>query len=264
MLWFNLTPGNAALKAKPYLGRVEFRQAISYAADRDAMVSTAYLGAGVPVYGPITPGNKTWYSPGTPTTPHDAAKAKSLLAGIGLTDRNGDGMLDDGKGKPVRFSIITQRGTIRERTATILQEQLRQVGIAVDVAGLDPNSLFPRFASGDYEAMLYGFQASALDPAMNLDFWLSGGPGHVWNTGAPEPWEKAMDAIIQQQAAAPTLAERQRLLLEAEKVFAANLPAVYFVAPKVTVSLSRRVGGAVPVLLEPKILLNAESLYVKR
>ena len=262
-LWFNLTPGNNAVKAKPYLARREFRQAISYAADRDAMVNTVYLGAAVPVYGPITPGNKTWYSTDAPSTPRDPARAKALLAGIGLTDRNGDGMLDDATGQPVRFSIVTQRGTIRERTVTMLQEQLRQIGIGVDIVGLDPPSLFGRFASGDYESIYYGFQASSLDPAMNLDFWLSGGPGHVWNMGAAEPWEKSMDGFIQQHTAAVTLDERRRLLLEAQKIFADHMPQIYFVAPKVSVAMSRRVGGAIPVLLDPKILWNAEALYVK-
>jgi len=262
-LWFNLTPGNAAVKAKPYLQRAEFRRAISFAIDRDAIANTVYLGAAVPVYGPITPGNKTWYSPSAPTFPHDIARARSLLAGIGLSDRNGDGMLDDATGKPVGFSILAQRGTIRERTATMIQEQLRQIGIAVAVAALDVPALFGRFGAGDYESIYHGFQASALDPAMNLDLWLSGGSAHVWNTGAAAPWEKSMDALMQQQAAAPTLAERQRLLLEAERIFAENLPQIYFVAPRVTVALSRRVGGAVPVLLDPKVLWNADSLFVK-
>ena len=52
----------AAQKAKPYLQRTEFRQAIAYAVDRDAIVNTVYLGAAVPIYGPVTPGNRTWYS----------------------------------------------------------------------------------------------------------------------------------------------------------------------------------------------------------
>ena len=263
VLWFNLTPGNAAVKAKPYLQRAEFRQAIAYAVDRKAIADTVFLGAAEPVYGPITSGNKTWYSPSAPAFPHDRAKAKVLLAGIGLTDRNADGMLDDPRGRPVRFSIITQAGHIRERTATMLQEQLRQSGIAVDVVALDPGSLRGRFGAGDYESMYYGFQASAFDPAMNLDLWLSGGSAHVWNLGAPEPWEKEVDALMQRQIAAPTLAERQQLLREAEKIFAAHMPQVYFVAPKVTVALSRRVGGAVPVLLDPKILWNAEALFLR-
>ena len=42
MLWFNLTPAGAAklAKTKPYLQRVEFRQAISYAVDREALANT--------------------------------------------------------------------------------------------------------------------------------------------------------------------------------------------------------------------------------
>src|SRR5947208_7269861 len=65
-LWFNLTPDSAAEKAKPYLQRTEFRQAISYAVDRDAIVNTVYLGAAIPIYWPVTPGNRTWYFEGVP------------------------------------------------------------------------------------------------------------------------------------------------------------------------------------------------------
>jgi peptide/nickel transport system substrate-binding protein len=260
-LWFNLTPGSAAQKAKPYLTRTEFRQAIAYAVDRDAIVNTVYLGAAVPIYGPVTPGNRTWYSDAAPKYPHDTARAKALLAGLGLTDRNGDGMLDDGGGRPVRFSVLTQGGTIRERTMTVIQEQLRLVGVAVDVASVDPPSMFGRFGKGDYESIYHGFQASALDPAVNLDFWLSGGSGHVWNVGAPAPWEKTIDDLMQRQAAATTLPERQRLFAEVQKVFGEQLPEIYFIAPKASVAMSRRVGGAVPVLLEPKILWNPATLF---
>ena len=262
-LWFNLTPGAAAGKAKPYLLRPEFRRAISLAVDRAAIANTVYLGAAAPVYGPITPGNKTWYAASPRTEVHDPAQAKALLAGLGLTDHNGDGRLDDWKGQPVTFSILVQRGTIRERTVTMVQEQLRQVGIGVDVVGMDVPSMFGRFGKGDYESIYHGFQASAFDPGLNLDLWLSGGSAHVWNTGAPAPWEQALDVVMKKQAAAGTLAERQQLLREAERIFAENLPQIYFVAPKVTVAMSRKVGGAVPVLLDPKILWNADSLFVK-
>jgi peptide/nickel transport system substrate-binding protein len=262
LLWFNLTPGSAVAAAKPYLQRVEFRQAISYAVDRDAIVNTVYLGAAVPVYGPVTPGNRTWYSDSAPKYPHDAARAKALLAGLGLTDRNGDGILEDAAGRHVQFSILTQRGNIRERTATMIQEQLRQAGITVDIVGLDVPSILGRFVKGDYESIYYGFQASSFDPAMNLDFWLSGGSGHVWNLKAPAPWEKTIDDLMQKQAAAPALADRQRLFAQALTVFGENLPAIYFVAPKVSVAMSRRVGGAVPVVLDPKILWNPATLSV--
>ena len=55
------------------------------AVDRKVFADTVFLGAGVPVYGPETPANKTWYWTGIPHTPHDPAGARRLLASIGLT-----------------------------------------------------------------------------------------------------------------------------------------------------------------------------------
>jgi ABC-type transport system substrate-binding protein len=66
---------------------------------------------------------------------------------------------------------------------------------------------------------------------------------------------------MRKQAAAPTLVERQRLFAEVQRIFGENLPAIYFVAPNVTIALSRRVGGAVPGVLDPKILWQADTLY---
>lgn len=264
-LWFNLAPSAAAAAAKPYLQRVEFRQALSYAVDRDAIASTVYLGAAVPIYGPTTPGNRTWYSDAAPKYPHDPARAKSLLAGLGLIDRNHDGMLEDAAGRPVRFSILTQSNSLRERIATMVQAQLKDVGIAVDVDARDVQSIFGQWAKGSYDSILFGFQSSAFDPAMNLDFWLSSGSLHVWNAQQRTPatsWERRIDDLMQQQAAASSLAERQRLFAEVQRIFGENLPELYFVAPKVLVAMSRRVGGAMPVVLDPKILWSPDTLYV--
>jgi peptide/nickel transport system substrate-binding protein len=213
----------------------------------------------------VTPGNTRWYSAAAPTFPFDLARARSLLTGIGLVDRNADGQLEDASGAPVRFSILTQRGHLRERIATVIQEQLRQIGITVDVVGLDPPSIFQRWTTGDYDSIYFGFQSSSLDPANNLDFWLSSGSNHIWHPNQPAPstpWEKTIDDLMQRQAAAGTLEERTRLFAEVQKVFGEQLPALYFAAPRISVAMSRRVGGARPVLLDPKILWSADTLYV--
>jgi peptide/nickel transport system substrate-binding protein len=269
MLWFNLTAAAAARnqKTRPYLARTEFRQAIASAVDREAMAATLYLGAAVPIYGPETPGNRTWYSDAAPKYPYDPARAKSLLAGLGLTDRHGDGMLEDAAGQPVRFSILSQGGHLRGRTATVIQSQLRRVGITVDVVELDPQSIVARYGAGDYDSIYFGFQKSALDPATNLDFWLSSGGLHVWNPAQPAPataWEKQIDDLMLRQAAPGPLAERQKRFAEVQRIVGENLPVICFVAPKVTVALSRRVGGAEPVILDPKILWNPDVLFVRR
>jgi len=269
MLWFNLTAKKIASDqgTRPYLAKTEFRQAISYGVDRDAIVSTLYLGAAAPVSGPVTAGNRTWYSDAAPKYAYDPARAKTLLAGLGLTDRNGDGMIEDAAGRPARFSILTQAGHIRAKTAAVMQAQLRKVGVTVDVVELDPGSIVQRWIKGDYDSIYYGFQASALDPSMNLDMWLSSGGNHMWNAGQKTPataWEKQVDDLMRRVAAPGPLEDRQRAFADVQRLVGENLPAVWFVAPKITVAMSRRVGGAQPVILDPKILWSADSLYERR
>lgn len=264
--WFNLTPGAAAVSTKPWMADESFRRAVSHAVNRQAIVDTVHLGAATPVYGPVTPGHGEWYVPGLGETPFDLGRARTLLTSIGLEDRDGDGILDDKANRPVRFSLLTQRGnTERERTSAVLQEQLRQVGIAVDVVALDQAGLVGRFTSGDYEAIYFGAQSNSADPANNLGFWLSNGGFHYWNPGQLTPgteWEARIDTLMQQQAATMDRAERVRLFKEVQQLVADHVPALWFAAADITVPVSARVGGVTAAAIQPPVLWNAERLYV--
>ena len=171
-----------------FVSRPEFRQAISYAVDREAFAENVFLGAAVPVWGPITPGNKIWFSPNVMRYPHDVNKAKDVLKSIGLEDRNGNGVVEDAQGHEARFTVITQRGIgWFERGTNELQKQLAQAGIALEIAPIDNGALIKRMLSSDYEAIYYRPLTTDLDPAANMDFWLSGGSGHFWNLGVKGP-----------------------------------------------------------------------------
>jgi peptide/nickel transport system substrate-binding protein len=259
-LWFNLQKGNALFREKA------FRQAVSYAVDRQAMVNTVFLGAAVPIHGPVTPGNKTWYSEAVPTYPYDPARARKLLLSIGLKPRAADGLLTDPQSRPVRFSLLTQKGHIRERTAAVLQEHLRQVGITVDIVGLDPTGIIQRWQSGEYDSIYFGAQASSTDPAIgSAEFWLSSGNFHAWHPNQKTPateWEARIDELMRQVAAAPTLSERQQRFAEVQKIFGEELPAIYFVAPRVMLALNKRVANPQPALQPPQLLWSADTLRI--
>lgn len=265
VLWFNLKPGTAGDR-KPWLRRTEFRQALSYGVDREAIANTVYLGAAVPVSSPVTPRFGPWYSTDVPTYRHDPARARRLLATVGMTDKNGDGQLEDQSGAPVRFSVLVQKdATIRERTVSLLQEQLRRLGIAIDVVGMDLGSIGKRWMTGEYDSIFHGFQVSATDPAMTLDFWLSSGSSHFWNPGQSSPatpWEASIDDLMRKQSSSTDMAERQRLFVEVQRVLAEHVPALYFVAPKVTIALSPRVMNATPAAQVPQLLWSADTLAV--
>jgi peptide/nickel transport system substrate-binding protein len=263
LLWFNLRKQHALFHERA------FRQALSHAIDRQAIVNTVYLGAAVPIYGPVTPGNKTWFSAAAPTYPYDNSRARTLLASIGLSKTDANGMLLDRESRPVRFSLLTQKGhTIRERTATVIQEHLRQIGITVDLAALDPNGIMARWQAGDYDAIYMGVQASSTDPAIGTaDFWLSSGPFHFWSPGQKTPatpWEARIDELMRKQASAQTLSERQQLFAEVQKIFGDELPAIYLVAPRVTLAVSGNLQNPRPALQIPQLLWSADTLRAAR
>lgn len=269
LLWFNLRPdAKANDPRRPWLQSEELRKAISYAINREQFVNTVYLGAAAPIYGPVTPGNHIWYAPDVPTYPHDLARARELLGRIGLADRTGDGMLEDRSGAPVRFSIITQQGhTLRERGAAVIQEQLRQLGIAVDLVKLDPGGLFGRYMSRDYDAIFHGVDASDFDPTANKEFWLSSGLFHFWNQQQPQPatdWEARIDELMARQETTLNPDERITLFAEAQRIFGEHVPALCFAAPKIFIAMSPRMAGATPSLFKPEVLWNAEVLAVRQ
>lgn len=263
-LWFNLSPAKDGDPRNAWMRQAAFRQGISCAVDRQAIINAVYLGEAVPIYGPVTPGNHVWHVPPENPCNHDLARARELFQSAGLSDRDGDGTLDDTAGSPARFSIITQSGhTIRERTAAMLQEQLRQAGLTVDVVGLDPGGLVQRFSTGDYDSIYFGIQNSQTDPALAAQFWLSTGAFHFWNPRQKTPatpWEREIDALMHRQTATFDLAERQRLFEEVQRIFAEHMPALYFAAPRVTLAVSSRVVNERPAPQIPQLLWSPETL----
>lgn len=263
LLWFNLSPAQAGDPRNTWLRQKAFRQAVSCAVDRQAIVNTVYLGEAVPIYGPITPANRTWFADVRPACEHDPAKARALFASAGLTDRDGDGVLEDPAGTPARFSILTQADHIRARVVAVIQEQLRQAGIAVDVVPLETSALFKRYGEGNYDTIYFGIQASATDPALSPGFWLSSGNFHFWNPGQKQPatdWERRIDELMVRQAVTTDMAERKQMVADSLRIFVDELPGIYFVTPKVTLAISSRVANPQPAPQLPQLLWSAGTL----
>ena len=267
LFFFNLRPERWAKDPRgSWMARKEFRQAISHAVDREAFANTVFLGAGVPIWGPITPGNQKWFSPNVPRYGFSVDKAKALLAGLGLANRDADEWLEDEKGTEARFTLLTYRGNSSlERGSAVLREDLRPLGIAVDVVALEQGALTERMVKGDFEAIAFFFSSSNLDPAMNPDFWLSSGSAHIWNIGQASPateWEKQVDGLMQKVMSGTDQAERKQFFDQVQKIFAENLPVIYFVAPRMYMGVSSRVGSMSPTILRPQLLWSADTLTI--
>jgi len=265
---FNLRPEKwKADPRAPWMARKEFRQAISHAVDREAFGNTVFLGAAVPLHGPITPGNKRWFWPEVPRYDFSREKALALLARLGLKNRDADEWLEDEKGAEVRFHILTFSGNaVLERSAEVVSDALRRVGIAAEVEALEANAVRHRVFGGDFDTAYIQFTASDPDPALSRDFWGSDGSAHFWNPGQKTPateWERQIDELMVKQAGTIDEAERRRLFNEVQRLFAENLPMIYFAAPRVYIGASARLMNLHPALTRPQLMWSVDTLALR-
>ncbi|HWW87551.1 MAG TPA: ABC transporter substrate-binding protein, partial [Vicinamibacterales bacterium] len=252
--WFNLKPGAFGDDPRAaWLQSEDLRRAISMAVDRKAFADTVFFGAAEPVYGPETPSNKRWYWTGTPKTPYDPAAARSLLGKLGVPPS-------------AHFSLVTQKGRPRyERAAAVLRDELKKIGLEVDVVALDGNALIERIISGKYDSVYFNVARSDTDPAITPEFWLSSGTGHIWNMAQKSPateWERKIDQLMTAQMASSNDAERKRLFDEVQQTFVEHVPVLYFAAPRIYVALSSRVMGASPAVAVSPVLWAPDTLAV--
>ncbi len=255
-LSFNLKPGAFAGDPRAsWLQRDELRQAISLAVDRQLFVDTVFLGAGVPMYGPVSPANKKWYWTRTPVTPHDPARARALLASIGITPDH-----------PARFTILTMKGRPTfERAVAVIRDELKKVGVDVDVVALEGNAVIQQIFSGKYDAVYFNFFLSDTDPAMSKDYWMSSGSEHFWNLEQKTPateWERRIDDQIRALTITDDPAGRKRQFDEVQRIFIEHQPMIYFAAPRIFVGSSTRLGNVTPAVSRPQLLWSPDTLTV--
>jgi peptide/nickel transport system substrate-binding protein len=151
---------------------VNFRRAVASAVDRDDLVKRILFGQGVPGSpGGLAPSNP-WAAPDLPAYPRDLAKAKALLDQIGLKDVDGDGARDLPDGR--RFSPELQTSAqFSPKTAEIISEHLREVGIAVRIRSLDQPSADSAALKAEYEMAVIGYGGVGNDPDVLMRIRLS-------------------------------------------------------------------------------------------
>src|SRR5215469_12916851 len=275
-LFFNLN--DVGEKATPemtqkskWFHQVKFRLAVSSAIDREAIVRLIYLGHGAPLWGPVTPGNPRWVNRSIPRPVRSIDRARSLLKDAGFSwtkGTTGEEVLVDSSGNTVEFSILTSSSnTERNKMATLIQDDLKQLGMRVQVVPLEFRSLIDRVTQNkEYDACLLGIASFDADPNSDLNVWLSSGGQHLWNPSESHPataWEAEIDKLMEQQLATPSFAQRKKLYDRVQEIIEENQPMVFLASPDILAGAKNSVGNFHPAVLEPYVLWNVEQLFLR-
>jgi len=260
-LFFNLNDASR----QPYFQRAAFRRAVSLAIDRAAIVKLVYLGHASPIGVPVPPGNKAWVNTSIPLPVHSVEEARELLKAQHFSWTR-EGQLLDPDGKRVEFSIVTTAGNAdRVQTATLIQEDLKPLGMDVHVVPLEHRSLLDRVQrTHDYDACVLSLANGDADPTPDMGVWESTGGNHLWhpNEKSPAtPWEAEIDRLMERQMVTPRYAERKRLFDRVQEILAENLPLIPLVSPNILVGAKGNLGNFRPALMDHYTLWNADELY---
>ena len=237
--------------AKPPLDKVEVRQAISYAIDRQELVDTALEGvAGTPAKG-FWPSNYPWSAnDDLKGYPYDQDRAKELLEDAGLTWDGEAWLYED---EPFELSIITYTSRPANKpSAEMIAAQLERIGIKTKVETLEAAAIRSAMSEGNYDLSLYAYGvATNGDP----DYFVT---QQFLSTGTEAGYTRysGIDDLIEEGRTTLDQDDRVDIYTEIQEQVLEDCPEIFLFYDKMLVGINEGVEGfeiypsEMPVLTE--------------
>lgn len=197
----------------PILKDVRVRQAFAYALDRRPMIAYLWRGQAEPAYS-VLPRQSWAYNEDVPRYDHDPEKARQLLDAAGFPSVNG-----------VRFHVTIKTSTDENTRlmVAVMQQQLRDVGIALDIRSFEFATFFSDVTHGAFQ--LYGLRwiGGNEDPDIfEYAFHSSKFPPNGANRGYYS--EPRVNDLIDRARRESDQNIRKTLYAEVQRILAADVP----------------------------------------
>jgi peptide/nickel transport system substrate-binding protein len=212
----------------PALQDVAVRQALAMATDKQQIVDVATLGTGSVGLSLVPPGLGDFFGSEIEDYAFDTAAANTMLDEAGYEDTDGDGVRECLADQDCPTGDLTFRFNYADdidtapREAELIQGMWAEIGVAIQIQGLDPDTLTsvccPSF---DYDVMLWGW-GSDPDPAFLLGVALCGEiPTGFSETGY---CNEEYDALYDAQAVEQDHEARVALIHEMQQILIDDVP----------------------------------------
>lgn len=210
---------------------VNLRKAFMHAINREGIVDNVVEGRGQVVNAPMLP--SSWAYPEESmldSYEYDVEKAKSLLKEAGWEDKDGDGIVENEDGEKLELTLVCQTNhPIREKTAVVIQENLKEIGVKIEIDSMEYSSVMDQVvANHEFDLYMMGNTLS-LDPD----------PRPMWHSDAISNeigvvgynivayYNEETDKLIEEGNATLDQSERKEIYNEFGKILNEDVPEAY-------------------------------------
>ncbi len=198
------------------------RRAMTHAINRNEIIEAQLEGHGAVASSTVPPWHP--YNPDVEPLAYDPDQARALLEQAGWTDSNGDGVREK-DGRPLSFELLTSQNPLNRAIVQVIQNQLRQVGVQVELQVLEFQTMLAQHKGRDFDAVLSNW---ILD-----NFQMASAPQSLLHSSQADVDESAnrsgvrssrLDALIERGAAATEAGEATAVWREFTQVLQEEQP----------------------------------------
>ncbi len=233
-LLFNQRDPRNRARPHPILADNRVRRAITLGLARNQLVQAVFGSHGMVPYGPVS--QLLWIRHRSPQAEGpNVPEARRLLAATGWGDSDDDGTLDR-EGRPLRLVLsVPNTSGIRRQMAALIQEQLRRIGVQIEIQQLEFPIYLERRLAGDFDV---DFSAINQDPSPSglTQSWTCTGGNNVAGY-----CNRGVDSLMEQ--AVRGRGDPGELWIEALKQIEEDGAATFLYAPAFMYAVNRRFRG---------------------
>ena len=204
------------------------RKAFELAIDREALVQTVFAGAHAPIAQPVPP-TSPFYAPSVAVPKRDVAKARALLAEVGIKT-------------PFTVNLLVINSPEQVQVGEVVQSMVAEAGFDLKLSAMEFAASLDRSFSGDYTSYLIGWTGRPDADGNVRDLLYSGSQQNAAGYAS-----KAFDALLDEERSLTDVAQRRAIFARAFAHLHEEQPIVYLYAPRWLFGMSAKVQGFAPV-----------------
>ena len=248
-----------------------FRTAIDYAIDREAIIQNVASGVGAPLFTPESLNSIYLNKKIAKGHLQNTEKSLEYLKKSGFyLDKNN--ILHDKYDNIVEFELLTNAGNLeREIIGVMIKQDLAEIGIKVNFKPIEFNTLVNRITNTlNFETIVLGLTGSTLEPHGGKNVWASNGALHFFNKRNQNEnnknilnFEKELDSIFEKGALCLDFNERKKFYDRYQEIIYDEKPIIYLYSPLNIVAVRNDIRNLHPTPLGG-IFHNIEEIWRKK